>query len=255
MGATVVTYTVLGGIKAVTWTDVQQMCIIFLGLLVALVTVIVLLPHSVSFGDAVYLAGAAGRLNAVTTNFDWNDRFNLWSGLIGGTFLFLSYFGCDQSQVQRYLTGNSIAQSRLSLLFNAVAKIPMQFFILFIGAMVFVFYLFVPAAAAVPARGAGAHPARWRALPARGRAITTGRSSDRRAGRAGAGGGAPRARHRGRRTPQVADYRAAQTQIDARAPEAVELVERPAAKRASAIPTTSFFPSSRAICRRASWGW
>lgn len=143
MGATVVTYTVLGGIKAVTWSDVQQMGIIFAGLVISLVTVILLLPASVSFGDAVYLAGAAGRLNAVTTTFDWNDRFNLWSGLIGGTFLFLSYFGCDQSQVQRYLTGKSIAQSRLSLLFNAVAKIPMQFFILFIGAMVFVFYLFV----------------------------------------------------------------------------------------------------------------
>ena len=143
MGATVVTYTVLGGIKAVTWSDVQQMCVIFLGLLVALITVIVLLPHPVSFGDAVYLAGAAGRLNAVTTTFNWNDRFNVWSGLFGGTFLFLSYFGCDQSQVQRYLTGRSITESRLGLLFNAVAKIPMQFFILFIGAMVFVFYLFV----------------------------------------------------------------------------------------------------------------
>jgi len=143
MGATVVTYTVLGGIKAVTWSDVQQMIVIFAGLVISLVTVIVLLPPSVSFGDAVFLAGAAGRLNAVTTHFDWNDRFNIWSGLIGGTFLFLSYFGCDQSQVQRYLTGRSIAQSRLSLLFNAIAKIPMQFFILFIGAMVFVFYLFV----------------------------------------------------------------------------------------------------------------
>ena len=143
MGATVVTYTVLGGIKAVTWTDVQQMGIIFLGLVASLVTVIVLLPHSVSFSDALYLAGTAGRLNAVTTTFDWNDRFTIWSGLIGGTFLFLSYFGCDQSQVQRYLTGSSIAQSRLGLLFNAMAKIPMQFFILFIGAMVFVFYLFV----------------------------------------------------------------------------------------------------------------
>src|SRR6516165_5339577 len=119
------------------------MGIIFVGLVAALMTVIVLLPHTVSFPDALYLAGAAGRLNAVTTNFDWNDRFTLWSGLIGGTFLFLSYFGCDQSQVQRYLTGSSIAQSRLSLLFNAVAKIPMQFFILFIGAMVFVFHLFV----------------------------------------------------------------------------------------------------------------
>lgn len=143
MGVTVVSYTVLGGIKAVTWSDVQQMCIIFLGLLVSLITVIVLLPKTVSFGDAVFLAGAAGRLNAVTTNFNWNDRFNVWSGLFGGTFLFLSYFGCDQSQVQRYLTGRSVAESRLSLLFNAVAKIPMQFFILFIGAMVFVFYLFI----------------------------------------------------------------------------------------------------------------
>ncbi len=142
MGATVVTYTVIGGIKAVTWSDVQQMAIIFLGLVAALVTVVVLLPGTVSFGDAMYLAGAAGRLNAVTTNFNWNDRFNIWSGLIGSTFLFLSYFGCDQSQVQRYLTGRSIAESRLSLLFNALAKIPMQFFILFIGAMVFVFYLF-----------------------------------------------------------------------------------------------------------------
>src|SRR4029077_9440775 len=79
----------------------------------------------------------------VTTQFDWHDQFNMWSGLLGGTFLFLSYFGCDQSQVQRYLTGRSITESRLSLLFNAVAKIPMQFFILFIGAMVFVFYLFI----------------------------------------------------------------------------------------------------------------
>jgi solute:Na+ symporter, SSS family len=142
MGAVVITYTVLGGIKAVTWSDVQQMCVIFVGLVIALVTVFVLLPSSVSIGDAVFLAGAAGRLNAVTTHFDWADRFNIWSGLLGGTFLFLSYFGCDQSQVQRYLTGRSISQSRLSLLFNAVAKIPMQFFILFIGAMVFVFYLF-----------------------------------------------------------------------------------------------------------------
>ncbi len=143
MGITVVSYTVLGGIKAVTWSDVQQMGVIFLGLIVALVTVIVLLPASVSFSDAVFLAGAARRLNAVTTHFDWNDRFNVWSGLIGGTFLFLSYFGCDQSQVQRYLTGRSIVESRLGLLFNAIAKIPMQFFILFIGAMVFVFYVFV----------------------------------------------------------------------------------------------------------------
>jgi Na+/proline symporter len=143
MGVTVIMYTTLGGVKAVTWSDVQQMIIIFVGLVIALVTLIHLMPGSISFPDALYLAGAAGRLNAVTTHFDWDDRFTLWSGLIGGTFLFLSYFGCDQSQVQRYLTGKSVAQSRLSLIFNAVAKIPMQFFILFIGAMVFVFYLFV----------------------------------------------------------------------------------------------------------------
>ena len=97
------------------------------------------MPSDVSFLDAVRIAGAAGKLNAVDLHFDWNNRYNLWSGLIGGMFLALAYFGCDQSQVQRYLTGKSIEQSRLSLLFNAVAKIPVQFFILFIGAMVFVF--------------------------------------------------------------------------------------------------------------------
>jgi SSS family transporter len=144
MGVIVIVYTVTGGIKAVTWTDVQQMLIIFFGLVVAFVTVIHLLPGNVSFIDAVYLAGAVGKLNAVDLHFDWNNRYNLWSGLIGGAFLALSYFGCDQSQVQRYLTGKSIAQSKLSLLFNAMAKIPMQFFILFVGAMVFVFFLFEP---------------------------------------------------------------------------------------------------------------
>lgn len=142
VGCTVVVYTVMGGIRAVTWTDVQQMIIIFFGLLVALCTIFVLLPGGVSVIDAMDLAGVAGRLNAVDLKFDWNNRYNLWSGLIGGMFLALSYFGCDQSQVQRYLTGKSIAESKLSLLFTAVAKIPMQFFILFIGAMVFVFHLF-----------------------------------------------------------------------------------------------------------------
>jgi len=144
IGVTVVLYTVTGGIRTVTWTDVQQMLIIFFGLVVALVMIFHLLPRQVSFLDALHLAGSAGKLNAVTFHFDWNDRYNLWSGLIGGMFLALSYFGCDQSQVQRYLTGKSIAQSKLSLLFTAMAKIPMQFFILFIGAMVFVFYIFEP---------------------------------------------------------------------------------------------------------------
>ena len=142
MGGLIVTYTSLGGIKAVTWADVQQMMLIFCGLVLALVMAIHLLPGNISFANAVSLAGAAGKLNAINFHFDWNDRYNVWSGLIGGMFLMLAYFGCDQSQVQRYLTGKSIAESRLSLIFNAMAKIPMQFFILFIGAMVFVFFIF-----------------------------------------------------------------------------------------------------------------
>jgi len=142
VGSVVVLYTVLGGIKAITWTDVQQMLIMFAGITTALVLAVNLLPADVSFFDAIRIAGAAGRVNPVTTAFDWNDRYNLWSGLIGGMFLALAYFGTDQSQVQRYLTGRSVTQSRLSLLFNAVAKIPMQFFILFVGAMVFAFYTF-----------------------------------------------------------------------------------------------------------------
>jgi SSS family transporter len=142
MGIVVVGYTAYGGIKAVTWTDFQQMLVMFAGLIAALIMAIHLLPSTVSFHDALRLAGAAGRLNAVVTSFDWNDRYNIWNGLLGGMFLALAYFGCDQSQVQRYLTGKSIAQSRLSLLFNAIAKIPMQFAILLVGAVVFVFFIF-----------------------------------------------------------------------------------------------------------------
>jgi len=142
MGLLIVIYTSIGGNKAVIWADVQQMMLISCALVLALFMAIHLMPPDVSWAKAVSLAGAAGRLNAVTTHFDWDDRYNLWSGLIGGMFLALAYFGCDQSQVQRYLTGKSIAQSRLGLLFNALAKIPMQFFILFIGAMVFVFFTF-----------------------------------------------------------------------------------------------------------------
>src|SRR6185503_7383326 len=123
-------------------TDFQQMLIMFAGLLVSLFMAVYLLPAEVSFGDALAIAGAAGRLNPILTSFSWSDQYNIWSGLIGGMFLALAYFGTDQSQVQRYLTGRSIAQSRLSLLFNAVAKIPMQFLILFTGAMVLVFYVF-----------------------------------------------------------------------------------------------------------------
>ncbi len=143
IGTLVVLYTATGGIKALTWADVQQMSMIFIALVISLVVVVHALPGNISFGQAVHLAGAAGRLNIVDLHLDLSDRYNLWSGLIGGCFLALAYFGCDQSQVQRYLTGSSIAQSRLSLLFNAVVKIPMQLFILFIGTMVFALSLFV----------------------------------------------------------------------------------------------------------------
>jgi Na+/proline symporter len=145
MGVVVVAYTVLGGVQAVTWTDFQQMLIMMAGLAAALVMAVWLLPDNIGLTGALTVAGAAGKLNPVTTAFSWNDRYNLWSGLFGGTFLALSYFGCDQSQVQRYLTGSSIAQSRLSLLFNAIAKIPMQFLILLTGAIVFAFFTFVQA--------------------------------------------------------------------------------------------------------------
>ncbi len=143
MGLLVIAYTVTGGIAAVTWTDFVQMLIMTVGLFAALFTALWMLPAGVTFLDALSLAGAAGKLNPAVWSFHFNDQYNVWSGVIGGMFLSLAYFGCDQSQVQRYLTGRDITQSRLSLLFNAVAKIPMQFFILFIGTMVFVFYIYV----------------------------------------------------------------------------------------------------------------
>jgi SSS family transporter len=142
MGLIVVFYTVLGGVKAVTWTDFQQMLVMMAGLAAALILAIQMLPPGIGMKEALEVAGAAGRLNPVTTNFAWDDRYNLFSGLFGGMFLALAYFGCDQSQVQRYLTGRSVGQMRISLLFNAVAKIPMQFLILLTGTMVFAFFTY-----------------------------------------------------------------------------------------------------------------
>lgn len=143
IGSLVVSYTATGGTKAVNHTNFQQMLIILIGMGAAFVVLIASLPADVSFGDAVYVAGKMGRLNAIDFSFDWANRYNFWSGLIGGFFLALSYFGTDQSQVQRYLAGQSVAQSRLGLLFNGLVKVPMQFFILFVGVMVFAFYQFV----------------------------------------------------------------------------------------------------------------
>lgn len=144
IGLAVIVYTTIGGVKGVNWNDFQQFIVIAAGMTAACVVTIRMLPSDVSFLDAVSLTGAMGKMKAVDYSFDWQNRYNFWSGLIGGAFLALSYFGTDQSQVQRYLTGSSIAQSRLGLLFNGLAKVPMQFCILFVGVMVFAFYQFVP---------------------------------------------------------------------------------------------------------------
>ncbi|MCB9089235.1 MAG: sodium:solute symporter [Calditrichae bacterium] len=142
IGTLVIIYTASGGTKAVNWTHFYQMMIIMFGMFAAFFMIVINLPDGVSLLEATHLAGKLGRLNAIDFGFDWNNRYNIWSGILGGMFLQLSYFGTDQSQVQRYLTGESITQSRLGLLLNGIVKIPMQFFILFIGAMLFAFYQF-----------------------------------------------------------------------------------------------------------------
>jgi SSS family solute:Na+ symporter len=143
IGSVVILYTVSGGSKAVSVTQTQQMAVMMGGMIVAGIVVINLLPDNVSVTDAVQVAGHMGKLNLVNFNFEWNDRYNVWSGITAGLFLFMSYFGTDQSQVGRYISGESIRQSRIGVLFNGLLKIPMQFLILFIGVMVFVFYQFV----------------------------------------------------------------------------------------------------------------
>lgn len=144
IGGLVIIYTAAGGSRAVNWTQFQQMIIIIFGMAAAFFTLIFLLPDSLSFTDSIRLAGKMGKMNTIDFSFDLNNRYSFWSGIIGGLFLQLSYFGTDQSQVQRYLTGKSIGQSRLGLLVNGIVKIPMQFFILFMGVMLFVFYQFTP---------------------------------------------------------------------------------------------------------------
>jgi Na+/proline symporter len=144
MGGLVITYTVAGGTKAVSYTQMQQMMVIIIGMFLAGFMIVKLMPEEVGFMDALHIAGKMDKLNVITFNIDWNDRYNIWSGLIGGFFLALSYFGTDQSQVGRYLSGKSVAQSRLALLMNGMVKIPMQFLILLIGALLFAFYQFTP---------------------------------------------------------------------------------------------------------------
>ncbi len=142
IGGLVIFYTVYGGTKAVSYTQLLQMSIIFSGMFLAGLVVVTLLPQGVGFTKALHLAGKLGRMNVIDWKFDINNRYTVWSGLIGGFFLQLSYFGTDQSQVGRYLTGSSIGQSRMGLIMNGLIKIPMQFLILLIGILVFAFYQF-----------------------------------------------------------------------------------------------------------------
>ncbi|HTF19195.1 MAG TPA: sodium:solute symporter [Chryseolinea sp.] len=142
IGVLVIIYLVSGGSKAVSLTQRYQMAVIMGGMVLAGVLAFNLLPDGVSFSDSVAIAGELGKLNLVSYEFDLQTRYNIWSGLIAGTFLSLSYFGTDQSQVARYLGGASEKESKLGLIFNGLLKIPMQFVILFIGVMVYVFYLF-----------------------------------------------------------------------------------------------------------------
>lgn len=142
IGLLVIMYVTVGGTKAVSLTQRQQLAIVMGGMILAGIYAFKLLPEHVSFGDTLSVAGELGKFNLVNLEFNLSDRYNIWSGLIAGTFLFLSYFGTDQSQVARYLSGKSVTESRLGLMFNGLLKIPMQFMILFIGVLVFVFYLF-----------------------------------------------------------------------------------------------------------------
>lgn len=142
IGVLVIIYTVSGGTKAVNVTQKHQMVVIFTGMIVAFFIIINQLPDDITFTKALDIAGASGKMDVLNFSFDLNNRYTVWSGLIGGTFLMLSYFGTDQSQVQRYLSGKSVKEMQLGLLFNGLLKVPMQFFILLVGVMVFVFYQF-----------------------------------------------------------------------------------------------------------------
>lgn len=142
IGVLVIIYTVSGGTKAVSITQKHQMTVIFTGMFIAFFLIISYLPENITFTKALDIAGASGKMDILDFSFNLENRYTLWSGLIGGTFLALSYFGTDQSQVQRYLSGKSIKEMQMGLIFNGLLKVPMQFFILLVGVMVFVFYQF-----------------------------------------------------------------------------------------------------------------
>lgn len=142
IGLLVIIYTVSGGTKAVSVTQKHQMIVIFTGMIIAFILILNKLPDNITFSNALDIAGASGKMEILDFSFDLNNRYTVWSGLIGGTFLMLAYFGTDQSQVQRYLSGKSVREMQLGLVFNGLLKVPMQFFILLVGVMVFVFYQF-----------------------------------------------------------------------------------------------------------------
>ena len=142
IGGITILYTVVGGITAVVWTDVLQMLLMFAGIGVALLVLFQELPAQVGVGDVIYIGGIHQMWRSIDWSWDPTNTYTIWSGLIGGSFLALAYFGCDQSQVQRYLTARSLTHSRLALIFNAFLKVPMQFLILAIGVLLFVFYHF-----------------------------------------------------------------------------------------------------------------
>jgi Na+/proline symporter len=150
-----------GGVQAVTWTDVKQMAVIVFGLLAAVAVLVFSMPPQVSVAQGLHLAGSAGRLRTLDFSFTLKETYTFWSGILGGLFLMLSYFGCDQSQVQRYLTAKSIDEGRGSLLMSAFVKIPLQALVLITGVLVFVFYLFAPS----PMLFNGAHDAQLRSGP------------------------------------------------------------------------------------------
>ena len=144
-GLVVIFYTVMGGTKAVSVTQKQQMIVILAGMFLAAVFLVLQFPTDVSFNDAIKVAGKMDKLEVVNFEFDLSDRYTFWTGMLGGVFLFVSYFGTDQSQVQRYLSGKSLSESRLGLLFNGIIKVPMQFLVLFVGVLVFIFFQFTQA--------------------------------------------------------------------------------------------------------------
>lgn len=144
IGVPAVLYTIVGGVQAVTWADVKQMGVIVLGVGAAITALIMGLPDNVSLSSAMHLAGATGRLQAIDFSTNLNSTYTFWSGMIGGLFLMLSYFGCDQSQVQRYLTAKSVDEGRHSLLMSAFVKIPLQFIMPMIGVLMFLYYIYTP---------------------------------------------------------------------------------------------------------------